>query len=185
MAEELKGWRWGLKMTHAGSDILPLGKDVSVTIEKVEARAGELVGGNKMDTYVAIFRPNPYTDLPMALRSTNLKQLRKLTGLEDPVFIKDFNVILTREWVNDPQGGGKCWGLRVSKIKAEQNGIVQFKPNESTTTPTERVKLSLTSPNYQQLATWLSEDKHTLAGLLGKYDADEECLVELRKIKSE
>lgn len=181
MAEELKGWRWGLKVTHAGSDILPLGKDVSVTIEKIEAKENELVGGNKMDTYVATFRPNPYTTLPMVLRATNLKILRKLTGVEDPTFIKDFNVILTRELTNDPQMGGRTWGLRISKIKAPQNGIIKF----DAPAPAAKITLTISDPKYPALVKWLAEDGHTLAGLLGKYEPDSECLVELKKIKEE
>lgn len=183
MTEELKGWRWGLKSTHAGSDMLPLGKDVTVTIEKVEAKQDELVGGNKMDTYVATFRPNPYTTLPMVLRSTNLKVLRKITGLEDPTFIKDFNVILTRELTNDPQMGGRTWGLRVSKIKAAQNGIVKFTV-EQPEQPIQKQKLSLTSPKFEELKAWLT-DKGTLAGLLKAYEPDGECMNELKKIKNE
>ena len=182
MAEELKGWRWGTKMTHAGSDILPLGKDVTVTIEKVEAKEDELVGGNKMDTYVAIFRPNPYTMLPMVLRSTNLKVLRKITGLEDPALIKDFNVILTRELTNDPQMGGKTWGLRISKIKAKQDGIVTFPAQPTQTASITKQPLTLKSEKYEGLKKWLSETG-TLTGLLKAYEPDNECLAELKKIK--
>jgi len=181
MTEDLRGWRWGLKITHAGSDILPLGKDVTVTIEKIEAKEDELVGGTKMDTYVATFRPNPYTALPMVLRSTNLKVLRKISGVEDPALIKDFNVILTRELTNDPQMGGKCYGLRISKIKAIQNGIVTFaapKPEQ----PIVKQPLTLTSEKYEGLKKWLSETG-TLTGLLKAYEPDSECLVELKKIK--
>lgn len=177
MSEQiLRGWRHGTKLSHAGSDMLPLGKDVTITIERIEWKEKEMVNGRELPCYVGYLRPNPYTNLPIVINATNLKLLRKISGAEDPILVKDFNVTMTREETKDIQFGGKCWGLRFSKIKAPQSGIVKFGE------PKEKAKLTIQSENLQQIKDWLAGDG-TIAGVIKKYDVEEKCLEELKKVK--
>ena len=171
-----KTWRHGSVMTHAGSDILPNGKDVMVTIEKLEWREDESVNGRKKACWIGTFRPNPYTKLPFICIPTNMKMLRKLTGLEHPEDLKDFNVTLTREQTTDVELGGKTWGLRISKIKAPQNGIIKYDTKPLLTTE---------SSNWDAMKEWLVKDGNEIAGILVKYDIDPEAMVELKKIKND
>lgn len=101
--------------THAGTFILPEGKDIEyIVIDRIEERRGENVGGVKKDGAFAIFKPNPYTNLPFMLNVTNAKTLcflAKKTPYE-LLDIKDLPVRLTSESTRIGEG------LRVSKIPA-------------------------------------------------------------------
>ena len=163
-------------MSHAGSDILPNGKDITLVIEKLEWKVGEMINGKKQDAWIGHFKSNPYTKLPFVVNSTNMKRLRKLTGLESPELLTNFAVIMTREITKDPQDGGETWGLRVSKVKAKQTQV---------DAPKEKDVLTISSENFEDIKGWLSGENHKLSVIINKYDVEESALVELRKIKTE
>lgn len=102
--------------THAGTFILPEGRDIEyIVIDRIEERKGENVAGQKKDGAFAIFKPNPYTNLPMMLNVTNAKTLcflAKKTPYE-LLDIKDLPVRLTSEHTRIGEG------LRISKIPAK------------------------------------------------------------------
>jgi hypothetical protein len=174
MAEEEKRllhYRFGGKITHAGVECLPAGKDIIVTIERIAFVEKEIINGEQQTAWVAYLKPNPYTKLPIVLNATNKKRLAKLSGTPYLETVKDLTITLCQE-MDKAIGGGRDWGLRISNIKPPQVAVVERKP------------LTLASPNYSQLCDWL-RDKGTLAGLLSGYVPDEACLVELKKIKGE
>jgi len=177
MAEEqvLKHYRFSGKLSHIGCEILPNGKDITVTIERISFVDNEVINGEKQSAWVCYFKPNQYFKLPMVLNSTNRKRLAKLSGTPYLETVQNLTVTLTQE-MDKAIGGGRDYGLRISNIKPAQ---VQNAPVQA-----ERKPLTLSSPNYPQLVEWL-RDKGTLASLLSGYSPDEECLVELKKIKAE
>ena len=175
MEEEkrLLHFRHGGKITHAGVECLPNGRDIIVTIERIAFVEKEVINGDAQAAWVAYLKPNPYTPLPIVLNATNKKRLAKLSGTPYLETVQNLNITLTKE-MDKAIGGGKDFALRVSNIKPAQ---VQNAPVQADKKP-----LTLTSPNYSQLCDWL-RDKGTLAGLLSGYAPDEACLVELKKIK--
>lgn len=127
MAEILKHWREGGKLTHCGVEMLPNGEDIKyIVIDNIQFVYGENVGGTKKDGFVAEFKTNEFTSMKMWLNSTNKKRLALLAGTDYLEQVKNFPVRLTKELTNDPSDrGSKIWGLRVSKIKA----LAPKKPN--------------------------------------------------------
>ena len=119
--EEVKGthWRTGGKLSHAGCEMLPQGKDIEyIVIERIEFKEREEVSGRiEKGVWVAYFAPNPYTKLPMILNSTNRKRIAKrFPECNDYIdTLKNIAVRLTREKTRDAQDGGETWGLRISK----------------------------------------------------------------------
>ena len=166
-------YRFGGKITHAGVECLPAGKDIIVTIERISFVEKEVINGESQAAWIAYLKPNPYTKLPIVLNATNKKRLAKLSGTPYLETVVGLTVTLTQE-MDKAIGGGKDLALRISNIK----------PPQVTSAVAERKPLSLTSPNYSQLCDWL-RDKGTLAGLLSGYAPDEACLIELKKIKAE
>ncbi len=164
-------YRHGGKITHAGVECLPAGKDIIVTIERIAFVEKEMINGEQQAAWVAYLKPNPYTPLPIVLNATNKKRLAKLSGTPYLETVQNLTITLTKE-MDKAIGGGKDWALRISNIKPAQVAAAERKP------------LSLTSPNYSQLVEWL-KDKGTLAGLLSGYSPDEAAMVELKKIKAE
>jgi len=116
MAEEkqdLLHFKWGGNPSHSDVSILPNGQDISfIVIDHIEAREDEMVNGVKKDMFVAVFKDNPYTKLPMALNKVNKERLLKLAGQDEwhLLAIKNLPVRLTYE----PTKLGN--GLRISKL---------------------------------------------------------------------
>ena len=105
------------KPTHAGVYILPDGKDIEyIIIDHFEKRSKELVNGKVKDCTVAIFKPNPYTDLPWVINVVNAERILKTAklGATKLLFVKDLPIRLTQE---DTSLGP---GLRISKLPAKQ-----------------------------------------------------------------
>lgn len=137
---EQKGihYRTGGKLTHAGCEMLPDGKDIPyIVIERIDYLAETKVNGRtETNVWVATFAPNQYTKLPMLLNSTNRKRIAKLfpdcNGYIN--LLKNIPVRLTRELTRDVQDGGDTWGLRISKTPASKpatpNKPVLTKENE-------------------------------------------------------
>lgn len=115
-------YRVGGKLTHAGVEMLPEGKDIPrIIIARIEYKESEMINGRTENgVWVAHFAPNPYTDLPMLLNATNRKRLVKQFPECDgyPARLENIPVRLTKERTRDVQDGGETWGLRISKLPA-------------------------------------------------------------------
>lgn len=98
--------------SHAGVFILPDGKNIDMVIDHIEWREREIINGREDSKFIAIFKKNPYTDLPMVLNKVNKERLLKLAnkGSWDILDIKDLPITLT--WEPTKVGDG----LRISKI---------------------------------------------------------------------
>lgn len=120
--EQKHHWRTGGKITNAGCEMLPDGKDIpSIIIEKIEYKDEHVINGRKeRGIWIATFAPNPYTNLPMILNATNRKRLVKMFGTEYLDTLKNIAVRLTKEKCRDVQDGGETWGLRIHKNKIPQ-----------------------------------------------------------------
>jgi len=118
-------YRTGGKLTHCGCEILPQGNDIEyLVIREIKFKAEEEVGGRtEKGVWVAYFEPNPYTNLPMILNSTNRKRLFKLSGNENIDELKNYPVRLTKEKCKDATDGGETVGLRISKIPAKKQTV--------------------------------------------------------------
>jgi hypothetical protein len=115
-------YRTGGKLTHAGVEMLPEGKDIErIIIARIEYKESEKINGRtETGVWVAHFAPNPYTTLPLILNSTNRKRLVKQFPECDgyPARLENIAVRLTKEKTKDVQDGGETWGLRISKQPA-------------------------------------------------------------------
>ena len=165
MAEQGIHYRTGGKLTHAGCEMLPNGKDIEyIVIERIEFKESENIGGRtEQGVWIAYFAKNEYTNLPMVLNSTNRKRIAKLfPEVEGCInLLKNIAVRLTREKTRDVQDGGETWGLRISRMPAK-------KP----TAPKKEV-LSKEHPNWAKCVAWLvgGED---IEALRGKYQITKE-----------
>lgn len=123
MEQQGTHYRVGGKLTHAGCEMLPDGKDIPyIVIERIEFLPTLIANGQtKENGWQAHFAKNPYTTLPMMLNATNRKRIAKrfpdCNGMID--LLKNIPVRLTREVCRDPQDGGDTWGLRISKTPAK------------------------------------------------------------------
>ena len=115
-------YRVGGKLTHAGVEMLPGGKDIErIIIARIEYKESEMINGRTENgVWVAHFAQNPYTTLPLILNATNRKRLVKLFPDCDGYIarLENVPVRLTKEKTRDVQDGGETWGLRISKIPA-------------------------------------------------------------------
>ena len=113
-------YRVGGKLTHAGVEMLPEGKDIErIIIARIEYKESEMINGRKEEgVWVAHFAPNPYTTLPLILNATNRKRLYKMYPDCDGYLarLENVPVRLTKEKTRDVQDGGETWGLRISKM---------------------------------------------------------------------
>ncbi len=116
MEEQKIHYTAGANSSHAGVFILKGGKDIEyIVIDHIEWREKEKVNGVEKPSFVAIFKPNPYTKLPFLLNKTNKERLLKLAkvGSFDLLSVRDFPVRLTFEPTNVGDG------LRISKLPAK------------------------------------------------------------------
>lgn len=129
MEEKGIHYRTGGKLTHAGCEMLPSGKDIEyIIIERIEYKEREEVGGRtEKGVWVAYFAKNQYTDLPMVLNATNRKRIAKqFPQCEGCInLLKNIAVRLTREKARDVQDGGETWGLRISKQPAKASQVTK------------------------------------------------------------
>lgn len=165
---EQKGihYRTGSKITHAGCEMLPEGKDIEyIVIERIDFKESEEIGGRKENgVWVATFAQNPYTKLPMVLNATNKKRIAKLARNEMINLIKNFPVRLTKEECKDAQDGGTTWGLRISKLPA--------------TLPIAPKKPALTEDKLETARKFL--ETKTMEQLEGFYEISEEMKLKLK-----
>lgn len=166
MKEQGIHYRTGGRLTHAGCEMLPSGKDIEyIVIERIEFKDNENVGGRtEQNVWVAHFAKNEYTKLPMVLNATNRKRIAKLfPEVEGCInLLKNIPVRLTREKTRDVQDGGETWGLRISRMPAKK--------------PTAPKKEALTEshPNWAKCVKWLV-DGNDLEALRSKYDITKEA----------
>ena len=165
MKEQGIHYRTGGRLTHAGCEMLPSGKDIEyIVIERIEFKDSENVGGRtEQNVWVAHFAKNEYTKLPMVLNATNRKRIAKLfPEVEGCInLLKNIPVRLTREKTRDVQDGGETWGLRISRTPAK-------KP----TAPKKEV-LNDKHPNWGKCVEWLVKG-NDLEALRSKYDITKE-----------
>ena len=157
---KLLHYKWGGNATHADVSILPNGNDIEyIIIDHIEAREGEMINGVKKDSFVAIFKENPYTKLPMVLNKVNKDRLLKLAQQDEwhLLFIKNFPVRLTYE--STKLGNG----LRISKLPP--------------TMPTAPKKAVLTEDKLETAKKFL--ETKTMAELEGFYEISEEMKAKL------
>lgn len=166
-------YRTGGKLTHAGCEMLPNGKDIEyIIIERIEYKDQENIGGRtEQGVWLAHFAKNPYTNLPMVLNSTNRKRIAKLFPQVEGYIstLKNIPVRLTREKTRDPQDiGGETWGLRISRMPAKQPEA-----------PKKEV-LNEKHPNWAKCVAWLAKG-NDFEALRDKYDITKEVEEALSK----
>ena len=117
-------YRVGGRLTHCGVECLPNVNDIPrIIIERIEYKEKEVINGRTEEgVWIAHFAKNPYTNLPFILNATNRKRLIKQFPECDgyPARLKNVAVRLTKEKCRDVQDGGETWGLRISRIPAEE-----------------------------------------------------------------
>ena len=173
--EEVKGthWRTGGKLSHAGCEMLPQGKDIEyIVIERIEYKANEKVNGRMEEgVWVAYFAPNPYTTLPMILNSTNRRRIAKRFPECNEYIdtLKNIAVRLTREKARDVQDGcGEVWGLRISKQAAK---IPE---------PPKKEVLTAQHAKWVNCVEWIAGG-NDIASLRARYDISKEVEEQLNK----
>ena len=132
---EKKGvyYRMAGKITHAGCECLPAPnfEIERIIISHIDFKDSIKVNGQtKERVFEAFFAPNPYTDLPLLLNSTNAKRIAKQfwdtkvadgTPCEGRInLLENIPVRLCRELTRDPSDGGQVYGLRISQVPAAE-----------------------------------------------------------------
>lgn len=153
-------FRTGGNITHAGIEVLPSGKDIEyIVIESIEFKESEKINGRQQEgVWIGHFAPNPYTNLPWVINSTNRRRIAKLFPECDGYIARLHNVAirLTKEKTRDPQDGGDCWGLRVSLIPAKQPELPQ--------------KKIITEDKVSLIVDWAIKNKLTIDDIAKQYD---------------
>ena len=180
MSEE-KGihYRIGGKLTHAGCEILPDGKDIPyIVIAKIEYKESEEVGGRtEKGVWIATFAPNPYTKLPMVLNSTNRKRIAKRSGTETINLVKNIAVRLTKEKCRDVHDGGETWGLRISKSDPVQPQTQS--QGQTQTSEAKKPILDERHPRWAECVEYIKKG-NTVDALRTKYEVSEETAQKLQ-----
>lgn len=160
-------FRAGGKITHCGVECLPGGRDIErIVIDHIEFKDSETINGRvENGVWIAHFAPNPYTQLPLILNVTNRKRLVKLFPECEgyPARLHGVAVRLTKEKTRDPQEGGECWGLRISRIPAS--------PEPE---PKAAKKKPLTLDKVDSAVKWMKENGKTLDDVKKKYDVPQD-----------
>ena len=152
-------YRVGGKLTHAGVEMLPGGKDIErIIIARIEYKESEMINGRtEKGVWVAYFAQNPYTDLPLILNATNRKRLVKMYPDCDGYIarLENVPVRLTKELTRDVQDGGETWGLRISK----------FPPAEE-----KKQRKVIKEENVKTIVDWAKEKGKSFDDVAEKYD---------------
>lgn len=160
-------YRVGGKLTHAGVEMLPEGRDIPrIVIERIEYKETEQINGRaEFGVWVAHFAPNPYTTLPLILNATNRKRLIKQFPECDgyPARLKNVAVRLTKERCRDVQDGGETWGLRISKTPADPAPAAP-----AATAPAK--KKVITEDKIQVIIDWAKKQNLSIDQVAAKYD---------------
>lgn len=163
-------YRTGGKLTHAGVEMLPEGKDIErIIIARIEYKESEMINGRTENgVWIAHFAPNPYTTLPMLLNATNRKRLVKLFPECDgyPARLENIAVRLTKERTRDVQDGGETWGLRISKNPAA----------EAPAQPHPQAKKVITVDKVQTVVDWAKKNSKTIDDIAAMYDFESDIV---------
>ena len=164
-------YRTGGKLTHAGCEMLPEGKDIEyIIIERIEFKDSENVGGRiEEGIWVAYFAPNSYTKLPMVLNATNRKRIAKLyPEVKGHInLLRNIPVRLTQEKTKDIRDGGETYGLRISKVPAKA-------PKKPT--------LTSTSSKWNDCVEWVKQG-NTAESLRQWYEISDAVIAQLNQTK--
>jgi len=176
MADEqiLKHYKYGGKLSHSGIEILPNGKDVNVVIERIVWSENEVINGEKKPAWIAYFKQNPYSSLPMVLNATNKKRLARLAGTPYLETVKNLPITLTQE-MDKAIGGGRDMALRVSQIA----------PKVTATGEVVKNKLTPTSDNWNAVVTWAQTPGNSIESVWKKYDVTPEDQVKFKEALEE
>ena len=159
-------FRAGGRITHCGVECLPGGRDIErIVIERIEFKESETINGRTENgVWIAYFAPNPYTQLPLILNVTNRRRLIKLYPECEgfPARLHNVAVRLTKEKTRDPQEGGECWGLRISKIPAAEAS--------AQSAPAPAKKKAVTEDKIDAVVKWAREKNLTFEQVAEKYD---------------
>jgi len=159
-------YRVGGKLTHAGVEMLPEGRDIQrIIIASIEYKEKEVINGRSENgVWIAHFAPNPYTQLPLILNATNRKRLIKQFPECDgyPARLKNIPVRLTKERTRDVQDGGETWGLRISKEPAAPE--------------TAAPKKVITEDKIQVIIDWAKKNGLTLEKIAEQYDFESDAV---------
>ncbi|MFA5432706.1 MAG: hypothetical protein WC910_05235 [Bacteroidales bacterium] len=159
---EKRHYTAGGNPSHAGVFILPNGNNIDVVIDHIEWREKEKINGRVESKFIAILKPNQYTDLPMVLNKINKERVLKLAGKGswDILFIKDLPVTLTWEPTKLSDG------LRVSPIPPRQRATTTTKA--TTTTQQQLEPLTTAHKNFSKCVDHL-KNGGTIDDLRAKY----------------
>lgn len=164
-------YRVGGKLTHAGIEMLPEGKDIErIIIARIEYKESEMINGRtETGVWVAHFAPNPYTNLPMLLNATNRKRLVKQFPECDgyPARLENVAVRLTKEKTRDVQDGGETWGLRISKLPAS--------PAQAAPAPAQKKKV-ITEAQIDAVVKWARENGYDINRVAASYDFESDTV---------
>lgn len=162
-------YRVGGKLTHCGVECLPQGQDIPrIVIERIEYKDKESINGRVEEgVWIAHFAPNPYTNLPLILNSTNRKRIVKQFPECDGYLarLKNIAVRLTKERCRDVQDGGETWGLRISKLPAAEE-----------TAPAPAQKKSIQESQIQTIVDWAKKNGYGIEKIAEKYDFASEAV---------
>ena len=118
--------------SHAGVFILPDGKNIDVIIDHIEWREKEKINGKESSKFIAIFKKNQYTDLPMVLNKENKQRILKLANKGSWEILDVKNLPVTLTWEPTKIGDG----LYISKIPPVVPKQVAAAPTTQATTAT-------------------------------------------------
>lgn len=152
MTTQQKGvhYRVGGKIEYSGVEILPQGKDIEcIVISKIIFHPElKVAGSTNKKVWVAHFAPNPYTDRPMILNSTNRSTLNALFNPEFGYLnlLTNIPVRLTQAPTKNVKDGTQTMGLRISKTPA-------------TTTPKKKPELTPTHTHWSKAVDYVKDGK--------------------------
>lgn len=190
MSEQGIHYRTGGKLTHAGCEMLPSGKDIEyIVIERIEYKDQENIGGRtEQGVWVAHFAKNKYTNLPMVLNSTNRKRIAKLfPEVEGCInLLKNVAVRLTKEKTRDPQDiGSDTWGLRISRMPAKKPAAPKKEKIEVGSDKWEKcIEWIMSGKDVESLRKWYDITKEVEDALLKDASARAEATVQVETDKT-
>ena len=177
MSKEGVYYRMAGKITHAGCECLPGPRfEIErIVISHIDFKESIQVNGQKKENvFEAIFAPNPYTNLPFLLNSTNAKRIAKMfwdTPVQDGTpcegrinLLENIPVRLCRELTRDPSDGGQVYGLRISKIPAAAEA------------PAPAAKKVITADKVETIVNWAKKNGFSIDQVAEKYDFESDAV---------
>ena len=164
-------WQNDYDYNFLGHWDVPDGGFLTLTIERIEKRIGAKIAGKTQNAVLMFFKEKNLTagGKPMIINKDNNKILSTIfrTGKRENWIGK--RVILYSKFIKT--------GIYVGDA-------LRFK-DELPDQEIRKQVLDVSSANFEQIKTWLSDDKNKLTGVTNKYDVTPEALEVLKQIKSE